>query len=357
MGSADGMEAPVTDSMPSLNLSPPASSAPQFVSSSAGSFASESPFALGSVGGYIDSAIIRSRIRVRYDTMQRPEFANRAGYLYAPNSAVSDTNLALIGIGGLSELRELSTYMEMAFNDDFSVFVDVPVRWIYGQDPNLDPSQVSAQGLGDIRAGARLALWRTDSEWVTAQVRATAPTGDEERGLGFGGGRSTVEGGALPSNPSNQSSVEVSILFQKNWDERFTFFGHISDWQAINGPRVEDNQGPPDFLTEAIGDFWSGNILTLGGGVGVNLWSMNRGNTQHSLAFVFEVFLWEVLDGYKGDEAAAQIIDATGDTIVNGKYGLRYNGGRYTSYVGWGQNWTSDLWYEDLFRLEVERRF
>jgi hypothetical protein len=49
--------------------------------------------------------------------------------------------------------------------------------------------------------------------------------------------------------------------------------------------------------------------------------------------------------------------DAEGDTIVNGKYGVRYSAGCHSAYVGYGHNWTDERWYSDLFRLEYRYNF
>jgi hypothetical protein len=51
------------------------------------------------------------------------------------------------------------------------------------------------------------------------------------------------------------------------------------------------------------------------------------------------------------------LLDATHDTIVNLKLGLRWNTARDTFYVGYGRALTGDAWYRDLVRAEYAIRF
>ena len=74
-----------------------------------------------------------------------------------------------------------------------------------------------------------------------------------------------------------------------------------------------------------------------------------------NLTALFEVVTRVVLDGVT--PTAAELFDATVDTIVNGKNGSRYTHDRHSINVGYGYNWTSDRWYKDLVRIEWQRSF
>jgi hypothetical protein len=81
------------------------------------------------------------------------------------------------------------------------------------------------------------------------------------------------------------------------------------------------------------------------------------------LTGVFEVVGWTVLDGVVTsiDSTDPFFEDAEGDTIVNGKYGVRYSwmcGCHNESvYVGYGHNWTDERWYSDILRIELTHYF
>jgi hypothetical protein len=72
---------------------------------------------------------------------------------------------------------------------------------------------------------------------------------------------------------------------------------------------------------------------------------------------------WTVINGFE-TAALRQTLDgtnvirnATGDTIVNGKYGLRFTNGGDTVYAGFGNNWTEARWYSTVFRVEFTHAF
>ena len=72
---------------------------------------------------------------------------------------------------------------------------------------------------------------------------------------------------------------------------------------------------------------------------------------------------WTVLNGLAsgsidGTGATAFVEDASGDTIVNLKLGIRFGFSRSDSlYAGFGRALTSEVWYNDIFRLEYRRTF
>ena len=58
-----------------------------------------------------------------------------------------------------------------------------------------------------------------------------------------------------------------------------------------------------------------------------------------------------------GIGAAGAPVDARGDTIVNGKFGVRVGSGKSDFYVGYGRALTGEVWYKDIIRFEFRRAF
>jgi hypothetical protein len=297
--------------------------------------------------GYIDIARIRSRVRVRYDDMQGANKPTRAEYMYPtigewrgegpPAGGGPGTGG---GQAGDVDMRELITYVEAAWGPRFSVFGEFPVRWVddltFGDlsgDPT-DPFDDGTQaGAGDFRGGVRYGIFACPDEWLTLQVRAWAPTGEARRALGVG-----------------HSSIDVALLYEVRSSERATWFAELSDWQSIDAGTAQFNGEIVDI---------DGNVMRYGIGLGYDLWQ-SCGCRPQTLTGVFEVVGWTVFDGVvtslnPGDDDPFE--DAEGDTIINGKYGLRYNFGCESIYFGYGHNWTDERWYSDIFRFEVTHYF
>jgi hypothetical protein len=78
---------------------------------------------------------------------------------------------------------------------------------------------------------------------------------------------------------------------------------------------------------------------------------------------VAEFLGWNVLDGQELVHPPGVAVDAAGDTIINGKLGVRFgfgarNGGpRPDLYVGYGRALTGEVWYKDIIRLELRVPF
>jgi hypothetical protein len=80
------------------------------------------------------------------------------------------------------------------------------------------------------------------------------------------------------------------------------------------------------------------------------------------LSAVVEFVGWTVLNGGNAittnPPLSTSFVDATGDTIVNVKVGLRYQiNCRGSFYAGYGRALTSQTWYEDVFRAEYRMAF
>ena len=74
---------------------------------------------------------------------------------------------------------------------------------------------------------------------------------------------------------------------------------------------------------------------------------------------VVEFVGWTVLGGKEQVSASpTSIKSAAGDTIVNGKFGVRAGLGESADiYVGYGRALTGDVWYKDLYRVELRLHF
>src|SRR5262249_43051048 len=98
--------------------------------------------------GYIDSAIPGDVFRFRFDAAYRDNRPTRAEFFYPRGGPAGP---------GLPEpepsvdFQEISTYLEWAASDRFSVFIDAPVRFI---NPELNADHA---GFGDLDAGFKYA--------------------------------------------------------------------------------------------------------------------------------------------------------------------------------------------------------
>jgi hypothetical protein len=305
----------------------------------------------GRLPGYIDDARIRSRVRVRYDNMQGADEPTRAEFWYptlgnfgGPGPFWVDDPANPGGSIDEVDFQELATYVEAAFGPSFSVFGEFPVRWVsdvsFG-DTSTDPifEDGTQAGAGDFRAGIRYGLIACPDEYLTLQVRAWAPTGEARRALGVG-----------------HSSIDIALLYSLEIGERTTWFAEIQDWQTLDADTA-------DIAGEEVE--LDANVLRYGAGVGYDLWQ-SCGCRPQTLTGLFEVVGWTVLEGvttqpFFDGTGLGTFEDAEGDTIINGKYGLRYSwpcGCHGQSfYVGYGHNWTEERWYSDVFRLELTHFF
>jgi hypothetical protein len=73
---------------------------------------------------------------------------------------------------------------------------------------------------------------------------------------------------------------------------------------------------------------------------------------------VIEFVGWTVLNGKELAFPENVVRSAAGDTIVNGKLGLRsYFGENSSIYAGYGRALTGEWWYKDIFRVEYRLQF
>ncbi len=263
--------------------------------------------------GYIDTAIPGSQFRLRFDSAYRNRRPTRAEFFY-PKGGATGRGLPQPELN--VDYQELTSYLEWAVAPGFSGFVESPVRFI---NPDLN---VNASGLGDLNAGFKYAFLLREDLVASFQLRAYAPTGDGDRGLG-----------------TEHVSLEPGLLVYQRLSERLTGEAELRYWVPIGGT-----------------DF-AGDILRYGIGFS---YGERRPDTWWMTPMA-EVVGWTVLDGQasvRTPAATTFIEDATGDTIVNLKLGLRLGlGHRANVYTGYGRALTGDTWYKDIYRLEFRLFF
>jgi hypothetical protein len=269
---------------------------------------------------YLDSAIPATVFRLRFDSAWDNNRPDRAEFFYAkcgclpggPGPVLPETRV---------DYQDLRSYLEVALANRFSAFVEVPVRF-------LNPEQnANTAGLADINFGVKGALVYTDDTVLSFQFRTYVPTGDPDRGLG-----------------TDHVSLEPSLLLYRRLSERLNFEAQVGDWIPISGT-----------------DF-AGNVIFYG--VGLSYFVVDQCNFR--IAPVAELFGWTVLDGKSSPFPENVVVDASGDSILNAKFGVRFGFGSRSEpgmlsgsdlYVGYGRALTGDVWYKDMFRVEYRLRF
>jgi hypothetical protein len=326
--------------------------------------------------GYIDSAIIRTRFRQRYDSaydLNRPdraEFfypkcgcfgnisnfaqflsignaggmpvlnglgaARRAGYDPRALGPQHPHNRPRAASGGESRIdyQEVASYLEIAATPTTSGFIEVPARFL---NPTLNRN---TYGFSDINLGFKHAFVAEPDRFYTFQFRTYVPTGSGERGLG-----------------TNHASLEPALLVFQRLSDRLYFSGEFRDWIPIHAT-----------------DF-GGNVLRYGAGLAYNMVLTDRVR----IAPVNEFVGWTVLSGKQLNPGSADPniivpnsgqVSAAGETIVNYKIGLRVGFGQYNNpgggsglndrhsfYFGYGHALTGDHWYRDILRVEYNLWF
>jgi hypothetical protein len=284
------------------------------------------PKMAGSSTGYIDNAVVGNQIRFRFDddfSLRDPDRAEffygkcgcyrniAAGAAYDPNAPGPGP-----GVAATANLQELQMNVEYAPTARFSILAETPARWIQYPRTTIPGSS----GIGDFRAGFKVALLATDKTFVTFQFRTYFPTGDARLGLG-----------------TNHYSVEPTILYHQRLKKRLAVSGQFGDWHPIGG-----SAGVP---ISAPGGF-AGDILEYGFGTAYDLVVREH----YRLTPVVEFVGWSVLSGFVTGPANA---DGSGVNIVNAKLGARFSFGKHSSvYAGYGRELTHSSWYRDIFRLE-----
>jgi len=264
--------------------------------------------------GYIDPAIPMTTLRLRFDALYNADQPSRAEFFYPQSGRPGTPGLPLNE--RRTDFQEVSTYLEYAPAEDWSLFVNMPVRMFNGQVND------NSAGIGDIWFGGKYALLNDTNTVLSLSGKVYVPTGDSDRGLG-----------------NNHVTLEPGILVYQAITDQLILEGEICAWIPIGGT------------------FFAGNILRYGIGlshrtpIGDEVW----------IAPVGELVAWTVLDGKENavvTPAGVVATDASGDTILNAKLGVRVGMTDVGSvYFGYGRALTGDVWYRDTLRVEVRLNY
>jgi hypothetical protein len=289
-----------------------------------------------SMVGYIDNAVIHTRIRVRFDAALRDSTPDRAEYFYAKcgcyrslpstNSAYDPTSPGPgPGIPESVNFQQLYIYGEYALGHDrYSLFGQMPFRWLQPQSaPGAAQAFPSSGGIGDIQVGARVAPLASETHTLTFQFSSHVPSGDPGKGLG-----------------TNHATIEPMVLYYRGIARRAAIEAQFGDTHPLSSSR-----GVPGV---ASGGF-AGDVLTWG--VGGSYQFVQHAKTR--VAGVVEFVGWNVLGGMVTLPASSD-----GVSIVNAKFGPRVDYGLHQSfYFGYGIAMTHSTWYHEIFRTEYRYTF
>ena len=308
----------------------------------------------GSMVGYVDDPIVSNQIRIRFDDAFEDRFPDRSEFFYAKCSCYRLLN-TLPGLmqsydpnapGPGTAIPKAINFQQLYFNVEyapvrrFSLFADVPIRWLQPQGfisvmgVGLIPPGATAfgnqAGISDVMAGFKVAAIASEGTYVTFQFKSYFPSGDASEGLG-----------------TNHYSIEPSVLLYQKLSHRFTLEGQVGDWHPIGG-----SAGVPVTSSEGF----AGDVFFYGIGPSYRLYSRNR----VGITPVLELFGWHVVSGFQTNPNAPPNAanEVGGLNIVNLKIGLRIGFGFHNSiYAGFGQALTHDDWYKHIVRLEYRYTF
>jgi len=290
----------------------------------------------GSMVGYIDDAIVQSRIRIRFDTAYHNTVPDRAEFFYAKcgcyrdlprSNAAFDPDAPGPRPGAASDVNFQQLYLEgeLALDPRVSVFGQVPIRWLQPQAfvPGTGAGFPNQRGMSDLRVGAKASLLESPTSALVARLQAYFPTGDAARGLG-----------------TNHGTVEPSLLLAQDLSPVIAIESQLGVWLPVGG-----SEPVP---TSASGRF-AGRVFYYGVGPSVTVYQTDRVR----FAPVVELVGWRVQAGNQ----SAEVTDAAGTNIVNLKFGARLTIDRGSVYVGYGRALTDATWYDDVLRLEYRYAF
>ena len=292
----------------------------------------------GSMVGYLEDAVIGTKLRVRMERGTGNNSPDRAEFFYAkcgcyqtlpPSDVNFDPDAPGPREGAASNLdfRQAFVQGEFAASDRVSVFAELPIRWIQPVEflPGTGGGFEDQGGIGDVRAGVKLALASTLSQVVTLQLKAFVPTGDSEKGLG-----------------TNHASLEPALVMYHRASDRVAIESQAGLWLPFSGSAG---------LPTSSEDQFAGPVLFYGIGPSVEIYR------RESVRFgpVLELIGWRVLGGF---QTTPVLGEANGTNIINLKVGARLSWNDADSiYGGWGRSLTDQRWYEDLLRFEYRRTF
>jgi hypothetical protein len=259
--------------------------------------------------GYIDPAVVGNLFRLRLDSAWQNRVPSRAEFFYArtgpagPGLPLPEPRI---------DYQDLSAHVEGALHPRFSVFAEVPFRFL---SPQVNQDHA---GLGDVNAGFKFAFLQDEDTLATFQLRTYAPSGDARRGLG-----------------NHHTSIEPALLLSQCLGERLLAEGEVRTWVPLDGT-----------------DF-AGDVVRYGVGLGYEVY---RSPTWR-LTPIVEFVGWTVLNGREArvfPSGMSAVQDAAGETVANVKVGARRHWhDRADLYIGYGRPVTGDRWYENIVRVEL----
>lgn len=284
------------------------------------------------MAGAIENAEVGNKVLLRIESarglraLDRAEFFSAKCGCYRAGSAAGPNYDASAPGPGPGQAVD-SNYMQMVLRGEFAVtgraalVGELPLRQFSPQTFIGTPYE-SASGLSDVRFGAKLDLSHDSNSQMTLELLASAPTGDEAKGLGTG-----------------HWSVVPTVLYNTRLGDRVSLESHVGSVVPIKGS------------SGVVGGskYFAGRIVTFG--VAPTFDAYTRGNLH--VAPVVEIVGWRVLDGYSTYDAA----DAKGTTIVNLNVGARVVRGINSVYVGYAKALTDKTWFDNAVRIELRRGF
>lgn len=265
-----------------------------------------------SIVGFLDSALPRNTVRMRFDwakNFRRPTLAEyfqpKGGLPFSPGPPRPETSL---------DYMDWTTYVEYAPDLWFSVFLETPLRFV-------NPEQnANVWGQGDMNLGFKLAIFTEESFLATFQLRLFCPTAQNHA---LGTEHFSIE-------PALLAAFRIAPMFQVEGEARY--------WIPLGGT-----------------DF-AGDVLRYGLGISYGQPSA----TEIWIAPVAEVVGWSVRDGAALAVAPGFVgIEQVSDqTIVNAKAGVRVGLGMNADfYLGYSRCVTGPSWNRDMIRLEFRWLF
>jgi hypothetical protein len=320
----------------------------------------ERPRRRSSMVGYIDDAMIESQVRIRFESGFGNRAPDRAEFFYGKCGCLRDAVLEDVapaafdpnapgpgpGLANDIDFDQLLFEAEFVVGDRVSIFGELPFRWVQPRSfvPDTAPSGGFGNqgGVGDLRAGVKVALAGSEDYVVTARLQAYFPTGDAGEALG-----------------TDHASLEPALLYHHRATDRFAIESQFGFWLPIGGSAAPGSGSDHGY---------AGNVLYYGIGPSYIVYD----GPAVRVAPVIELVGWSVLDGFEAlvpdmpsctvpgqlNPPACLTADAGGTNIVNLKFGARFGFEPGSSiYVGYGHALTDKSWYDDILRLEYRYAF
>jgi hypothetical protein len=271
------------------------------------------PVPVPSNTSFLDSVSPWNAVRLRFDAayeMNRPT-RNEA---FITGSGPRDRGLPIPE--RRIDYQELSVYAEYAFYPQFSMWLNVPERFL---NPELNTNH---NGPSDLSVGFKILGLYLPCFAASGEIIVTAPTGRAP--LGLGTGHPNLQANILTNwRPYDQFIVEGSFGVWVGIDDSI-YGGEM----LIYGISLSYGDHPPD-------KFWWAPVLELDATTSI------RGQEQ----VVYS-------------PTSVLIKPSEGDTIVNCDLGVRAGYGCIGDvYVGYSRALTGEVWYKNLLRVEMRIRY